>query len=145
MKQKISYSSVISGVSIAIIIAFVAIFVLLWVFIDKPFDDVFFWILIGLFCLFFCWIIGTSPEYVSADDNYLGVKKAFNTKRYNISDIKSIEAYDKDNYPSDVEKGVRLYGKFKNPIVITLKNGKKFVVGSEDSKQFVDYVNKRIS
>ena len=69
MKQKISYSSVLSGITIAIFIAFVAIFVLFWVFINKPFDNVFFWILFGLFCLGIIWICGSLPYSVDADDD----------------------------------------------------------------------------
>ena len=138
MKQKISYSSVISGISIAIFVIFVAIFVLFWVFINKPFDNVFFWILVGLFVLCFCWIFGTTPESISADDDYIGVHRRFNTRRYRISDIQSIE-------PTDEEKGFRFHGKYKSPILVTLKDGRQFVIGSDDAKQFVDYVNERIS
>ena len=145
MKQKISYSSVMSGLSIAFIVVFIAIFVLFWVFINKPFDNVFFWILVGLFALCFCWIFGSIPDYVDADDDYLYERRPFNSRKYRMSDIQSVEARDHNNYPSDAEKGLRFHGRYKNPILVTLKDGRQFIIGSADSKQFVDYVNQRIS
>ena len=145
MKQKISYSSFMSGLTIAYFIVFVAIFVLFWVFIDKPFDNVFFWILVGLFCVSFCWIFGTIPDSVSADDDYISENRPFNNRRYNYSDIKSIDAIDSDSYPSDAYKGSHFHGKYKYPVLITLKDGKKYVIGSQDAKELVDYVNKRLS
>ena len=138
MKQKISYSSVVSGVTIAILIAFIAIFVLFWVFIDKPFDNVFFWILVGLFCLCFIWIFGTTPSYVDADDDYVGVQSSFNKRRYRYSDIQSAEEADSD-------RGAHLHGKYKYPVLITLKDGRQFVIGSEDPKQLVEYINSHVS
>lgn len=143
MKQKISYSSIVSGVTIAIFIAFIAIFVLFWVFIDKPFDDVFFWILVGLFVLCFCCIFGSIPYSVDADDDYVSVRRPFHTRRFRYSDIKSVDSYNGGNYPR--EKGVRFHGKYKEPVEITFKDGGKYVIGSEDSKQFADYINSKIS
>ena len=145
MKQKISYSSVISGITIAIFIAFIAIFVLFWVFINKPFDDVFFWILVGLFVLCCCCIFGSFPYSVSADDDYVGVHKPFHTRRIKYSDIQSVEPYYGDSYPSDVEGRNRFYGKYKEPVIITFKDGKKYIIGSENSKDFAKYINDRLS
>ena len=138
MKQKISYSSVVSGVTIAILIAFIAIFVLFWVFIDKPFDNVFFWILVGLFCLCFIWIFGTTPSYVDADDDYVGVQSSFNTRKYRYSDIRSAEA-------ADSNRGTHLHGKYRHPVLITLKDGRQFVIGSDDPQQLIDYINSHVS
>ena len=138
MKQKISYSSVVSGITIAILIAFIAIFVLFWVFINKPFDNVFFWILVGLFCLCFIWIFGTTPSYVDSDDDYVGVQSPFRTRRYSYSDIKSAERADSD-------RGSHLHGKYKYPVLITLKDGRQFIIGSENPQQLIDYINNHIS
>ncbi|MCH5231300.1 MAG: hypothetical protein J1F43_05830 [Muribaculaceae bacterium] len=140
MKQKISYNSIISGVSIAIFIAFVAIFVLFWVFINKPFDNVFFWILVGLFVLCFCCIFGSIPYSVDADDDYVGEYRPFKSRRFRYSNIKSAEVADRD-----AQKGLRFHGRYKNPVVITFKDGSKYVIGSEDSKQLADYINSRVS
>ncbi|MCH5238602.1 MAG: hypothetical protein J1F38_00090 [Muribaculaceae bacterium] len=144
MKQKISYNSIISGVTIAIFIAFIAIFVLFWVFIDKPYDDVFFWILVGLFVLCFCCIFGSIPYSVDADDDYVGEYRPFRSRKYRYSDISSAEAIDRDRYSLE-DKRLHFHGKYKNPVVINFKDGRKEVIGSEDSKQLADYINSKIS
>ena len=143
MKQKISYNSILSGLSIAFFIAFVAIFVLFWVFINRPFDNVFFWILFGLFCLGVLWICGSIPYSVDADDDYVGEERPFHTKRYRYSDIRNAEIAN-GNY-SAYDKGVHFHGKYKNPVLITLKDGRNYVIGSENPKQLVDYINSKVS
>lgn len=145
MKQKISYNSVLSGLSFFIFIAFIAIFVLFWVFLDKPFDNVFLWILVGLFAVWLCLLFGYTPSSVSADDDYVGVSRPFRSERYRISDIKSVEPLDENNYSKAENKGVRFYGKYKNPVLITLKDGRRFIIGSDDSRQLIDYINSRLS
>ena len=140
MKQKISYSSVVSGITIAIFIAFVAIFVLFWVFIDKPYDNVFFWILVGLFALIFCFIFGSIPYSVDVDDDYVGEYRPFHSKKYRLSDIKSAEV---GNRSSD--RRFHFHGRYKNPVVINLKDGNQYVIGSDDPSQLVDYINNRVA
>lgn len=144
MKQKISYNSILSGLSIAYFVVFIAIFVLFWVFIDKPFDNVFFWILFGLFCLGLIWLCGSIPYSVSADDDYIGEERPFHTKRYRMSDIKAAERADRDEYRAE-DKRLHFHGKFKNPVLITLKDGRKFVIGSDNPQQLIDYINSRVS
>ena len=144
MKQKISYNSIISGLGIAFIVIFVAIFVLFWVFDDKPFDNVFFWILFGLFCLGCIWVCGSIPTSISADDDYVGEDRTFRKRRYRYSEIKSAEILTPEQYAAQ-DKGMHFYGKFKNPVLITLKDGRRFIIGSEDAPQLVDYINSRIS
>ena len=143
MKQKISYNSILSGLSIAFFIAFVAIFVLFWVFINRPFDNVFFWILFGLFCLGVLWICGSIPYSVDADDDYVGEERPFHTKRYRYSDIRNAEIAN-GNY-SAYDKGVHFHGKYKNPVLITLKDGRNYVIGSENPQQLVNYINSKVS
>ena len=145
MKQKISYNSILSGLSFAIFVIFIAIFVLFWVFIDKPFDNVFLWILVGLFAVWLCLLFGYTPSSVSADDEYIGVSRPFSRERYRISDIKSVEPVNDDNYASAENRGVRFHGKYKNPVIITLKNGKRYIIGSDDPKVLIEYINSRIS
>ena len=144
MKQKISYDSILSGLSIAYLVVFVAIFVLFWVFIDKPYDNVFFWILVGLFCLGILWIFGTIPYSVSYDDDYIGEDSAFRSRKYRYSEIKKAEKADSNEYASD-DKGVRFHGKYKNPVLLTLKDGRKVVIGSDDPAQLVEYINSRVA
>lgn len=145
MKQKISYSSVLSGLAIAYFIVFIAIFVLFWVFINRPFDNVFFWILFGLFCLGIIWIWGSIPYSVDYDDDYdyFSESRPFHKKRYNYADVKSAERVDKDY--SKYDKGLHFHGKYKEPVLITLKDGEQFVIGSDNSEKLVKYINSRIA
>ena len=144
MKQKISYNSIVSGLSIAFVIVFIAIFVLFWVFINQPFDNVFFWILFGLFCVGIIWICGSIPYSVSYDDDYLGEERPFRTKKYRYSEIKSAEAVSKERYDA-LDKKAHFHGRFKNPVLITLKDGRQFVIGSEDPTALVDYINSKVA
>ena len=146
MKQKISYSSVISGLSIAYFIVFIAIFVLFWVFIDKPYDNVFFWILFGLFCLGIVWICGSIPYSVDTDDDYdyFSEDRPFKSKKYRYSDVESARVANKDEY-SSADKGLHFHGKYKYPVLITLKDGRKFVIGSDDPQKLVNYINSRVA
>lgn len=144
MKQKISYNSILSGLSIVYFIVFVAIFVLFWVFIDKPYDNVFFWILFGLCCLGVIWICCSIPYSVTADDDYVGEERPFHTKRYRYSDIKAAEIADRDQYAAE-DRRLHFHGKFKNPVLITLKDGRKFIIGSDNPNELVEYINSRVS
>ena len=138
MKQKISYNSILSGLSICYVVVFVAIFVLFWVFINRPFDNVFFWILFGLFWVGIIWICGSIPFSVDADDDYVGETRAFNTRKYRMKDIKSAEK------ASDY-KGVHFHGKYKEPVLLTLKDGSQVVIGSEDPDQLIEFINSKVS
>ena len=144
MKQKISYNSILSGLAITFFVVFIAIFVLFWVFINKPFDNVFFWILFGFFCVALIWICCSIPYSVSADDEYLGEERPFHTRKYRYSEIKSAEIADRNKYAAE-DKKMHFHGKYKNPILITLKDGSRFVIGSENPKQLVDYINSKVS
>ena len=144
MKQKISYNSIVSGLSIAFIVIFIAIFVLFWVFDNKPFDNVFFWILFGLFCVGVIWACGSIPSSVYADDDYVGEDRTFRKRRYRYSDIKSAEVADASQY-SAADRGMHFHGKYKYPVLITLKDGRQFVIGSNDPAKLVEYINSRIS
>ena len=140
MKQKISYNSIVSGLSIAYLVVFVAIFVLFWVFDNQPFDNVFFWILFGLFCVGVIWICGSIPYSVDADDDYVDEQRPFRSRRYNYSDIKSAEIAD-----SSADRGMHFRGRYKNPVLITLKDGQQFIIGSSDARQLVDYINSKVA
>ena len=100
----------------------------------------FFWILVGLFALGLCWVCGSIPYSVDADDDYIGEHRPLYTKKYRYSDIRKAERLN----PDDV-KGMHFHGKYKNPVLITLKDGRTFVIGSDDSQQLVDYINSRVS
>ena len=140
MKQKISYGSwnktadIISGI---IWVIFIALFVLFLVFFHRPYEHVWFWLTFGFFILAWIWSFICIPVSVSADDDYIRVHKPLNSKKYKISDIKSI-----DQNPN-AHKNYVYYGSPKNPVYVTMKDGKQFVVGTSDPKEFIDYVNSR--
>ena len=144
MKQKISYNSIVSGLSIAFLVVFVAIFVLFWVFDNKPYDNVFFWILFGLFCVGLIWVCGSIPGSVYANDDYVSEDSTFKKRRYRYSDIKSAELAKEDDY-KQLDKGLRFRGSYKRPVIITLKDGSREIIGSEDPVALVEYINGRLS
>ena len=144
MKQKISYNSIVSGLAIVYFIVFIAIFVLFWVFVNRPFDNVFFWILFGLFCIGLIWICGSVPYSVSADDDYVGEDRTFGRRRYRYSDIKRAEVADANSY-ANADRKMHFHGRYKNPVLITMKDGSQTVIGSEDPAKLVEYINSRVS
>lgn len=146
MKQKVSYNSIVSGLSIAFLVIFIAIFVLFWVFINKPFDNVFFWILFGLFFLGLFWICGSVPYSVSGDDDddYLREERLFNSRKYRYSDMKNAEVATRDSYDSGDRKK-HLHGRYKNPVLITMKDGTQYYIGSDDPAKLVEYINSRVN
>ncbi|MCH5227164.1 MAG: hypothetical protein J1F16_05025 [Muribaculaceae bacterium] len=139
MKQKISYGSwnkTVDVITWIIWIIFIAVFVLFLVFFNKSYDNVWFWLAFGFFVLGWCWTFFCIPTSVSADDEYLSVNKPLRKKKYNISDIESVEHLD------GPRKNYAYYGSPKNPVIVTMKDGTQFVVGTSDSKEFIDYINK---
>ena len=144
MKQKISYNSLLSACGITFLVIFVAIFVLCWVFIDKPFDNVFYWIFIGLFCVGMLWFFCATPTSIYDDDDSLIEKSTFNSKKYRYADIKQARRISEDEYKAN-DKKMHLYGRYKNPVLITLKDGSTVVVGSENPDQLVEYINGKVS
>lgn len=122
------------------------------------------WIIIG--CLFFWWIctLCFAPLYVDADDDEVRIRRPFKTKHIRMDEIESAEPYEvskkarrkifksspvrafgKWGHYSDDKIGdyFAYYGKPDNTVLITLKNGKKYVVGGNDSKQLSDYINSK--
>lgn len=144
MKQKISYNSIASGSAIAFLAIFIAIFVLCLVFFNKPFDTVFYWIFIGLFCVGMLWFFCATPTSIYDDDDSLIEKSTFNTRKYRYSDIKSAKKATAEEY-SAYDKKKHLHGKYRNPVLITMKDGSSVVVGSENPDQLADYINKKVS
>ena len=162
MKQKISYSYLNAGVTVTTIILwviFLTAFVLYWVFDAKPFDDVFFWIMIGIFVISACWTFFFIPTSVSVDDENINVHKALKTKKIKIKDIKSVEPSQINRYKdfyykpfkwikvfSDGGDGIFYfyYGKPKNPVKIKFKDGNEYTIGTSNPTEFIEFINKKI-
>lgn len=122
------------------------------------------WIILA--CLFFWWIctLCFAPMYVDADDDEVRIRRPFKTKRIRMDEIASAEpytvskkakkkflrsspvrAFGKWGQYSDDNIGdyFAYYGKPDNTVLITLKNGKKYVVGGSNSKEMAEYINSK--
>lgn len=143
MKQKISYGAWNKSVDIIttiIWVVFIVVFVLFLVFWDQSYDRTWFWLSFGFLILGWCWSFLAVPVSVDADDDYVNVNRPFHTKKFRMSDINKVERYDGSSR-NPLRYGY--YGFPKNPVLITLKDGKQFIVGTSDPKAFIDYVNNK--
>lgn len=143
MKQKISYSTwnnAVDVITVIVWIVFIVMFILFLCFWDKSYDRVWFWLSLGFFIFGWCWTLFCIPVSVSADDDYVRVHKRFNSKKFRISDIESIDRFEKNQNNGG---GYARYTNPKNPVLITMKDGRQYVVGTSDPQAFIDYVNDR--
>lgn len=143
MKQKISYGSWNKSVDIIttiIWIIFIAVFVLFLVFWDKSYDRVWFWLSFGFLIFGWCWSFFCIPVSISADDDYVSVNRPFRSHKFRRDEIQSVERYNREKR-NPFRYGY--YGAPKNPVLITLKNGKQYVVGTSDPDEFISYINER--
>lgn len=124
------------------------------------------WILLGI--LFLWWLLALcfAPLDVYADDDEVRVRRPFKTRRFKMSDIQSVEPYQVPKtakgkafksmpvrtfgkwgqYHDDkIGDYYAYYGKPDNTVLITLKDGRKYVVGASDAKELADYINTKIS
>ena len=124
------------------------------------------WILIGILFLWWIFALCFTPLDVSADDDYVSIRRPFKTRRIKMSEIASAEPYDVQknakgkafksmpvrtfgrwgHYSDDnIGDYFAYYGKPDNTVLITLKNGQKYVVGGTDAKAMADYINSKKS
>lgn len=121
------------------------------------------WIILGI--LFFWWILTLcfAPLDVYADDDEVRIRRPFKTKRISMDEIQSAEPFDASNSSAKAFKSspVRAFGKWgqyrddkigdyyayygkpDNTVLITLKNGKKYVVGGSNAQELADYINQK--
>lgn len=163
MKQNVSYGwgSFWSFIFWCCLIALVV-----WCFCSVPYGGAYnfwWWILIFLLVWWFCDIIFYIPVGVSADDDNFRVRRVFNSRNIPMSEIASAQPYT----VGGSQKGARFspaaittkwgtytdpeigsyeayYSNPKKTVLITLKNGRKLVVGSADPKQLAEYINSRV-
>ena len=144
MKQKISYGSWNKSVGIIttiIWVIFIAVFVLFLVFWNKSYDHVWFWISLGVLIFAWCWSFFCIPVSITADEDYVNVKRPFNSNKFKMQDIQSVEYLPSSKKVNPLKYGY--YGAPKNPVIIRLKNVKEYIVGTSDPQEFVDYFNKK--
>lgn len=124
------------------------------------------WIILGI--LFIWWIFALifSPLYVEADDNEVRIRRPLKTKSIRMDEIESVEPYQVSKKASGKLFGsspVKVFGKWgkyrddkigdyfayygkpDNTVLITLKDGRKYVVGATDAKALSDYINSKKS
>lgn len=124
------------------------------------------WILIGILFLWWIFALCFTPLDVSADDDYVSIRRPFKTRKIKMSEIESAEPYQVAKKPSgkafksmpvrtfgrwghyhDDKIGdyFAYYGKPDNTVLIKLKDGRKYVVGGTDAKAMADYINSKKS
>lgn len=122
------------------------------------------WIILG--CLFVWWIctLCFAPMYVDADDDEVRIRRPLKTRKISMDEIASAEPYQvsknarkkflksspirafgKWGHYSDDKIGdyFAYYGKPDNTVLITLKDGRKYVVGGSDAQQLSDFINSK--
>lgn len=124
-----------------------------------------FWIIVGV--LFFWWIctLFYAPMDVYADDDEVRIRRPLKSRRIKMSEIASAEPYQVSDKASRKAFGTTpiksfgswgkykddkigdyfaYYGKPDHTVLITLKDGRKYVVGGTDSKKMADYINSKL-
>lgn len=174
MRQKISYNSDDYSGSVVFWIILLCIAFCFFFWWPYPSQDVNYgsnsawgwgWIIIGV--LFFWWILTLcfAPLDVSADDDEVRIRRPFKTKRIRMDEIATAEPYQVTKKPGkkflksmpvksfgswgqyhddNIGDYFAYYGDPKNTVLITLKNGQKYVVGGSDAKELSDYINSKI-
>lgn len=122
------------------------------------------WIILGI--LFVWWICALcyTPLDVDADDEEVRIRRPFKTRRIKMSEIDSAQPYEVSKNPG--RKAFRsapvktfgrwghyhddkigdyfaYYGKPDNTVLITLKDGRKYVVGGSDAEALANYINEK--
>lgn len=123
------------------------------------------WIILGILFLWWIFALCFTPLDVYADDEEVRIRRPFKTKKIKMNEIQSVEPYTvPKNAKGKVFKTMPVrtfghwghyhddnigdyfayYGKPDNTVLITLKDGRKYVVGGTDSKELADYINSKL-
>lgn len=123
------------------------------------------WIIIFFLIIWCCSTLFYAPVDVSADDDEVRVRRVLKSKRIPYSEIESAAPYQASRKPK--RKGFKAmpfrsfgrwghysddnigdyfayYGKPDSCVLITMKDGKKYVIGCQDPKQFSEYINSKL-
>ena len=171
MRQKISYDSSDYTGSVIIWIIVIGIILCFWWW-PAPAGTYsyaggwwwWFWIIVAI--LFFWWFFALlyTPLDVYADDDEVRIRRPLKTRKIRMDEIASAEPYQVSNKPG--KKAFRsapiktfghwgqyhddkigdyfaYYGKPDNTVLITLKNGQKYVVGGTDAKAMSEFINSK--
>lgn len=123
------------------------------------------WIILGILFLWWIFALCFTPLDVDVDDDAVRIRRPLKTRTINMSEIQSAEPYQVSAKPG--KKAFRsmpvktfgrwgryhddkigdyfaYYGKPDNTVLITLKDGRKYVVGGSDAKALSDYINSKL-
>lgn len=159
MKKRVtlsSYTFTVSALSIAVLCG-----ILLYI-IKQP-DN--FWPLIiwgAVITLLLCMTMFYMPLSISVDNKNLNINRPLRIKSIPLSEISSVKLCPPTMgairicgsggffgwygwfRESDIGKYFAYYGKASDCFLMTLKNGKKYMLGCQDAPEMVDTINKRI-
>lgn len=122
------------------------------------------WIILGILFLWWIFALCFTPLDVDADDDEVRIRRPLKTRRIKMSEIQSAVPYEvspKARGKAFRSMPVRTFGKWglyhddkigdyyayygrpDNTVLITLKDGRKYVVGGTDAKALADYIDSR--
>lgn len=103
-----------------------------------------------------------SPVNSGTDDDFVYVRHPLRTSRYEMSRILKAEPFVPSMaekcvigsrgclgywgffYDGGVQKYVACYGKGSECVLLTMENGRKYLIGAQDKEGFADYINSKI-
>ena len=119
--------------------------------------------IIGAVILFFMLISGWlyGPVTIAADEKSVTFKSVLRKQRLDISNIESVELYQPTMgsirvfgsggymgywgvYRGYIGRYIAYYGKASDCFLINMKNGGKYVLGCENPKEMVNFINSKI-
>ncbi|MDE6083753.1 MAG: hypothetical protein K2G11_04630 [Muribaculaceae bacterium] len=121
------------------------------------------WTLTGCLLVILIPALFFAPVYTAADENGIYVRHPLRTSFYPLEEIAGIEVFSPSMaekcivgargyfgywgffYDGGIKKYVACYGKASQCVLMTLKNGKKYVIGAEHNQEFADYIQKMIN
>lgn len=122
------------------------------------------WIILGILFLWWIFALCFTPLDVSAGDDEVRIRRPLKSRRIKMSEIESAEPYEVSKnargkmfgsmpvrtfgkwgkYHDDkIGDYFAYYGKPDNTVLITLKDGRKYVVGGTDAQALADYINSK--
>lgn len=124
------------------------------------------WIILGILFLWWVFALCFTPLDVSANEEEVRIRRPLKSRRIKIDEIQSAEPYQVSNKPGkkafrtmpirtfghwgqyhddNIGDYFAYYGKPDQTVLITLKNGQKYVVGATDAKALADYINGQLN
>lgn len=124
------------------------------------------WIILICLCIWWICCLCYVPMYVDVDDDAVSIRRPLKSKKIRMDEIESVEPYKVSGKPSKKFLGAApvksfgrwgrykddkigeyfaYYGNSDNTVLITLKDGRKYVVGGSDAKALSDYINNKIN